>query len=137
MHDMKRQFIRSLINASKPDSEEKDNDVYFTYFTNIGIVIGIKKDVEGWDPETPEAYKQELRNKIKDQEPVSIYDRSNALLHLMLKKSIYDYNFENSDPKVIILEDVLIIGINNREYKLESFVLFTDQITGIYPGKFL
>lgn len=138
MHDIKRHFIRSLL-FSQPvlgDGIPEEEVGYFTYFTNIGIIVGKKAEFEMLNSESTEAFQKDLTRRLENHESINLYQIALANLDLLLKSAKgIDYNDENSDVKAIALEDVYIKSTNNQTYKLSTFILFTDQITGLVPGK--
>lgn len=79
---------------------------------------------------------QKFAEKTKKGELVSIYEIAYAYNKFILRKAEnQNYTDENTDTKALVLEDVEIQYLNGNTIRTNSFVLFTDQITGIVPGK--
>ncbi|MEK4403459.1 hypothetical protein MKZ26_03310 [Sporosarcina sp. FSL K6-6792] len=132
--DVKRQFIRSLLISQVvlPDESPEEDIGYFTYFTNFGVIIGKKIDLSILKATTINALENEINKSIEDKVKIDLYQIAATITKIMLKESSH---VENMDIKAIFLEDVYIKSINNERYNLATFVLFTDQITGLVPGK--
>jgi hypothetical protein len=136
--DAKRNFVRSLLIAQHSfAAANTDIEVgYFTYFTPSGLVCGKKVDVYPLNSESQDALTQDLVGKLENGEKVNLYQVAYSVLDLMTKDIRGDkYEASELDTKSIVLEDVIFRANDNSISKFESFVLFTDQITGIVPGK--
>jgi hypothetical protein len=136
MNDMKRQFIRSLLLAqSAINDEEHEDNGYFTYFTNIGVVIGKKKDFIISNYESEDEFAKGIAEQSKQNDGISIYELGHSYFQFMNKKLNDKYDSNNTDSKALVLEDVTIKDLNNNVIRTDTFVLFTDQITGLLPGR--
>ncbi|MEZ7173215.1 hypothetical protein [Sporosarcina sp. OR05] len=138
MHDIKKHLIRSLLISQSMMAEEiPEKEIgYFTYFTNFGVIVGKKVDVESLPSESSEMLYSELKQRKERKETVSLYQIADANLGIMLRNTEeIAYSPGNMDTKAIILEDVTIKSIDNEVYKVTTFVLFTDQVIGLVPWK--
>jgi hypothetical protein len=136
--NMKTEFINCLDKAFDLGvngfSEVYKNDIYMTYLTGTCLVSGKFSELEKINVES----REELYEDLKEKLPRGVNTFSLAFAINEIKRKQYEeekietYNHD----KIIILEDVTIKELSsNTILNTEYFVLFTDQIAGIIPGK--
>jgi hypothetical protein len=137
MFNLKRNYINALLVAQSVISDEAENTEigYFTYFTTVGIVTGKKVNVEPLNTESDATLAQDMEARIQNGGSVSIYQIGYSLLNQKVSESPEVSKDFHGDTQAIVLEDVSIKHIDGNTYKSPSFVLFTDQITGLVPAK--
>jgi hypothetical protein len=137
--NMKTEFINCLDKAfelaANGFSEVDKSDIYMTYLTGTFLVSGKFSKLEKINVESREELYKDLKEKLSSQ-GVNVF--SLALAINKIKRKQYEKEkIETYDhDKIIILEDVTIKELSsNTILNTEYFVLFTDQIAGIIPGK--
>ncbi|BDG35240.1 hypothetical protein [Saccharococcus caldoxylosilyticus] len=137
--NMKTEFINCLDKAfdlaANGFSEVDKNDIYMTYLTGTFLVSGKFSKLEKINVESREELYKDLKEKLSSH-GVNVF--SLALAINKIKRKQYEKEkIETYDhDKIIILEDVTIKELSsNTILNTEYFVLFTDQIAGIIPGK--
>ncbi|OJE28362.1 hypothetical protein A9490_27990 [Bacillus thuringiensis] len=128
-------LLASMRMSKKIKDPEDGNDVYLTYVTANGFIVGKELDYEILDIDTEKDFEESFRETLMDKKNVSIFSivdtfAKNYASHL--KEDTVIKNRKNYK----ILEDVTIISNNgNSPIKSNMFVLFLDQVIGIVPGK--
>lgn len=137
--NMKTEFINCLDKAfdlaANGFSEVDKSDIYMTYLTGTFLVSGKFSKLEKINVESREELHKDLKEKLSSH-GVNVF--SLALAINKIKRKQYEKEkIETYDhDKIIILEDVTIKELSsNTILNTEYFVLFTDQIAGIIPGK--
>ncbi|WP_342399603.1 hypothetical protein NST20_13085 [Weizmannia sp. FSL W8-0676] len=107
---------------------------YLTYVTAFGLVSGRIFNTKKLDFSSIESFKEDLAKYMGDSEGIDIISIANSVYgKISNKEETYREDTIIQDA-IIPLEDVTIIG-SNGVIKTDLFVLFTDQIIGILPGK--
>jgi hypothetical protein len=136
--NMKTEFINCLDKAfdlvANGFSKVDKNDIYMTYLTGTFLVSGKLSELEKINLESREQLYKDLKEKLP--RGVNAFSLAFAL-NKMKRKQYEKEQIETYDhDKTIILEDVTIKELSsNTILNTEYFVLFTDQIAGIIPGK--
>ncbi|MEQ7806172.1 hypothetical protein [Priestia aryabhattai] len=140
MLDVKGSFISYLVSAkdivNAMNSEKEDEKGYITYLTTAGWVTGKEYDISTVDVNSEEGIARalkELKEQGKGLDALSI-----ALS--MYNKTAKDFKDEkgieiNEPNRAIFLEDVSIKSPSSKMVNANVFVLFSDQIIGVLPGK--
>ena len=113
--------------GAKDNGEE--NAGYLTYVTTNGIVCGKISDVQGYDVSSNESIHEHLKHYAETEEGADPYSLANAYFY-----NNYKENKDIINP-AIPLEDVQILFSNGLTLQVNEYIIFTDQIAGILPGK--
>lgn len=131
----KSMFIDCLISAKKVVSDSRGDAQktnYLTYITSSGIVVGRKLEVNSVDVDDVDLLEQEIVRREAENNPVTTIDLADGMFIQLVKESTKSFDTDN---KSIVLEDVQIMTEQKAVIRSEVFVLFTDQIVGIVPGR--
>lgn len=136
--DTKREFIRMLSIAK--DTIDEVNDMqqdkgYFSFFTPSGTVVGKFTEGKPLIHKDMDEFREILSKRLKEGTEVSVFDIADGLYNNVIDKLKEENTNLVSDSKSIVLEDVTIYMNNTSKIQVNSFVIFSDQITGIIPGR--
>lgn len=139
MFDSKREMIFSLIsgkNITNNINGVSDDEVdYITYITPIGWISGKLFDVNEIDASSEETIKEELYKLHEQNKGVDAFSLSASLYNKSYKNAKESEEQIEGSSRAIFLEDVTIKNNSNNIQKINVFVLFSDQVIGVLPGR--
>jgi hypothetical protein len=138
--DSKSVLIQSIIagkdivnSINKTNLDEKG---YVTYLTTNGWIVGKKIEINPFDLSDEGNVANEISQRIKEGKSVDAFTIAQSMYNGFIKNYEKNFNEKVKDShKAIYLSDVTIKTVNGRTININFFVLFTDQIIGILPGK--
>lgn len=140
MFDSKVSLISSIISGkdivNSMNKQNEDQKGYLTYITNTGWITGKEYDIHEVDISSEEkivSTLEELKERGKGLDSLSL---AVSMYNAKIERMKEDYNLEvNESNRAIFLEDVSIKVMGSKVIKVNVFVLFSDQISGVIPGK--
>lgn len=129
----KNVFINCLISAKRSMTVKDSQDSeYLTYFTSYGIVVGKEDEITPLDIGDVDNLQKELMRRLEEKSDVSVVDIATGIYNRIFKEVEKD---QKSNPQSIALTDVEILTAQSKIISVNTFVLFTDQVMGIIPGR--
>lgn len=119
----------ATVEIGAKDSGDKSDIGYLTYVTSNGIVCGKISDVQGYDVSSVDSIYEGLKAYTEQEEGADPYSLANAYFY-----NNYKENKDIINP-AIPLEDVQILFSNGLTIEVNQYIIFTDQVVGILPGK--
>lgn len=108
------------------------NPGYLTYFTSTGIIVGKQEMIKPVEYENSEELTDGMVEAHENSSLTLALIASSLFNHSAKKK---DKNYSAIDQPALVLKDVQMLTDQNTIISIEQFILFTDQIIGVVPGK--
>jgi predicted Mrr-cat superfamily restriction endonuclease len=128
---VKKKYINALnasLSVTKKVNKAEESE-FLTYVTANGIVCGEAMEYKELDFSTEDSTAESLSESIREQGGVDAFSIANAYFYKVNSED------ENIDNPSIPLTNVQIRLSNGSIITTDHYLLFADQIIGIFPGK--
>lgn len=131
----KSMYINYLIDATTVMTSMNNNPDpgYLTYFTTNGIVVGREEVIDPIEYDNAKGFEEGIVTRLNEESSVSSVLIASSLYNHEAKDNQSD---NNNDLQIIVLKDAQVLTAQNVVINCAQFVLFTDQVVGVVPGKF-
>lgn len=139
MINAKRMFISSLVTAKDTVNnlnKQADEEGFITYLTPTGWIVGKSFELEKIDATNEETLIESITQLQEEGKEIDLFSMAFGITNAFVEKRKEDNDVKDiAESFAIPLTDVQIISNTGSKTNLSHFVLFSDQVIGVVPGK--
>jgi hypothetical protein len=140
MFNSKRSLMEAVLSSkdivNSMNDDQADENGYLTYVTTIGWVTGKTFELNPIDATAEDKIAEEIQKLYADGKKLDSLSLGVSMFNAWIKEEEEKTGKEvTNSSNAIFLEDTKIVSHNGKTVNTNVFVLFSDQVVGVIPGK--